>query len=303
MLVRPDRTHHSPPYSRLKGMIRPSQHSASLRRDDEHRGAYGITIHGLEQAAWAMVPQPIRATRIHIEIEAHTNPPNRPSSLTGTDADLGLVGGGRLRMHRGESTWRFTFPTAAVAADVLHPFLAPAAALTQLWAGHDALHAGAFETPSGAVLLLGGKADGKSTTLAWIATERNLPVLSDDLAVIADSTVLAGPRFIDLRKPIGAPAASLARGGTRQRLALEPCSPTRPIAGIVILGWGASVALRPTESGSRLGKLAAQRMFGTRLETDPRRLLDLAALPMLTFTRPQQLDALPAVDAILDYFS
>jgi hypothetical protein len=44
-------------------------------------------------------------------------------------------------------------------------------------------------------------------------------------------------------------------------------------------------------------------MFATRLEPDPQRLLDLAALPILTFTRPQQLDALPAADAILDYFS
>jgi hypothetical protein len=49
------------------------------------------------------------------------------------------------------------------------------------------------------VLVFGPKAAGKSTTLAWLAEHLGLTIISDDLAVVVDGAVLAGPRSIDLR--------------------------------------------------------------------------------------------------------
>src|SRR5204862_5782827 len=122
------------------------------------------------------------------------------ASLDGTAADLPLVGGGRLRMRRGDERAVFSFAELPPDEDLLHPYLAPAAALAHLWAGREALHGGAFATSAGAVALFAEKDGGKSTTLAWLAAEHRLPVLADDLVVLRNGAVLSAPRCLDLRR-------------------------------------------------------------------------------------------------------
>lgn len=257
-------------------------------------GTYGLRIHGLESAASAM--QPVAAHAAELTVECRVSPTTagdgRLSEITGDGADLRLLGGGRLRMRRGAHRVTFSFAQLPSVDDLVHPYLAPAAALAQLWQGNEAYHAGAFAGGAGAVLLLGGKEDGKSTTLAWIARRHRLPVIADDLAVIVDGAVLAGPRCIDVRAnseidPDALGGDRVVRGEERRRVALPAAPPALPVAAVVCLGWGERPALEPRPVAERLPTLLGQRMFRAHVPADPVAVLELARLPMLTLNRPR----------------
>jgi hypothetical protein len=255
-------------------------------------GAYGLRIEGLETAAAWMHCLPASAPCLRVEIVVRAGAHDQPSEVSPECVNLRLVGRGRMLMRRGDDRARFTFAAPPRGPDVLHPYLASAAALAQLWAGREALHAGAFATPAGAVLLLGGKEGGKSTTLAALAREHRVAVVADDLAVIERGSVLAGPRCIDLRS-IGAVEPRLTEGGEpvrgagRLRLTVPAVPAVMPIAATVSLGWGTRVDLRPVEPSQRIGELLAQRMYGALLPVDHDAFLGLAALPVMKLMRPR----------------
>ena len=229
------------------------------------------------------------------------------SSLDGTAADLPLVGGGRLRMRRDDERALFSFPELPPDEDLLHPYLAPAAALAHLWAGREALHGGAFATSAGAVALLAEKEGGKSTTLAWLAVEHRLPVLSDDLLVVRSGAVLSGPRCVDLRRTrtlngLDLDTGHVVRGGERLRLSLPPTASETPLIGSVVLRWGLRTRLDEPVAADRLRELLPHRMYGDRLGGDQPALLQVAALPMLIVTRPRGEEGLrEAALALSDY--
>lgn len=268
------------------------------------RGAYGLRILGLAGAAEWMQPLSASAPALRVEVEATADVDERESRVDGDAADLRLLGGGRLRMRRGDRAARFRFADTPPDEDLLHPYLAPAAALEQLWSGREALHAGAFAAGAGAVLLLAGKEGGKSTTLAWLAAECAVQVLADDLAVIADGSVLAGPRCLDLRGGSVLPADGLVVRGDRTRVTLARAPAQAPLAAAVVLRWGERVALEPVAPGDRLALLLPERMYSNRLAPDPSTILDLAALPMLELTRPRGERGLhDGAAALVRYFS
>jgi hypothetical protein len=275
-------------------------------------GAYGLRIHGLEAASSSL--QPVAEGSAELAVDWHlatsaSSDDERPSELTTDRADLRLLGGGRLRMARGDGRVTFSLPQPPSVDELVHPYLAPAAALAQLWQGNEALHAGAFATGSGAVLLLGGKEDGKSTTLAWIARRHRLPVIADDLAVIVGGSVLAGPRCIDVRAnseidPDALGGEQVVRGEERRRVTLSPAPGALPIVAVVCLRWGDGPALEQRSVAERLPTLIGQRMFHAQLALDPVSVLDLAGLPMLTLTRPRGERGLEAgIELLLDHLT
>jgi len=242
-----------------------------------------------------------------VEVVADATIDRRESRLDVGEADLRLLGGGRLGMCRGDPRVRFSFRERPTDADLLHPYLAPAAALAQLWAGQEALHGGAFATPDGAVALLGEKQGGKSTTLAWLHAKHRVSVLCDDLIVVADRSVFAGPRCLDLRaagslrRLLDAGARSV-RGGDRLRVSL-PLGPAKaPLAAIVLLRWGPRTAVRPVPLAARIGRLLPHRMYAGRIAAEPLAMLDLIALPMVVLTRPRgEVGLRDGTAALLDY--
>jgi hypothetical protein len=264
-------------------------------------GAYGLRVDGLDGAERWMQEQPPAAPRL--EIRAIQAPPDRsPSRLDGQAADLALLDGGRLRARRDEGVVRFSLPVVPSPAELLHPYLAPAAALTWQWAGREALHAGAVQVGAGAVLVLGAKEAGKSTLLEWLAREAGLAVIADDLAVIDGGRVLAGPRSIDLRSGSHA-EGSRVRGHGRERMTLPAARAATPVIGTVVLDWEPELEVALVPAIRRLGLLAAQRTYPP-LEGDPAALLDLAARPMFTLSRRRDLGQLePAAMALLERFS
>jgi hypothetical protein len=233
--------------------------------------------------------------------------PHRPTwPLVFVELEQGAVGG--RREHLGEDGATITFQDAVAeirrtpprvtftfagepALDgVVHPYLSPAAGLLAHWHGHECLHAGAFVHGGTAWGLVAGRGGGKSTTLARLALD-GVPVVSDDLLVLGDGTVFAGPRAIDLR---GEPARRLGVGeplgvlGTRARwrLRLPAVEASVRLGGWVFLEWGASLSAIPVSAGPRLERLARERMIRRR-PTEPLALLRLASLPAVEVRRPR----------------
>ena len=73
-------------------------------------GAYGLNIVGLAGAEEWMQALPHCSPPLRVETAREATPNLEGSSLDGTTADLRLVGGGRLRMRRGDERAVFSFP-------------------------------------------------------------------------------------------------------------------------------------------------------------------------------------------------
>jgi hypothetical protein len=265
-------------------------------------GAYGLRVAGIPGAARWMQPQ--RSDAPLIEVFVEQAPEDRsPSHIDEDRADLGMQSGGRLRAVRGEEAVRFLLPAVPTDADLLHPYLAPAAALVWQWDGHEALHAGAIAIGGHAVIVIGKREAGKSTMLAWLARAQGATVVSDDLAVLHPDGVLAGPRSVDLRPgPTDLTGVSV-RGGERLRVDLPPAPPAVPVAGSVLLRWGPKLAMNPVPAAERIRALGEERSY-YRLKGDPSAILDLAGKPMFTLVRPRESSILPAAtEALLERFA
>jgi hypothetical protein len=247
-----------------------------------------------------------------LRVEAHRGEPDDATEQVderSVDVHLQGLGHVRMRMERDTRRARYWFIHPPPPADLLHPYLAPAAALAHVWDGREAIHGGAFAAPAGAVLLLGGKEAGKSSLLTWLAAELGCEVLADDLCVLSDGAVLPGPRCVDLREPTVRRFGTrwngrVVRSSERLRLAL-PAGAAEPVAvaGTVVLGWSESVRVQPIPPSERLALLAPQRYFGA-LEADPVAVLDLVCKPMFRLERPPDLEVLPTTaEALLRRFS
>ena len=270
-------------------------------------GAYGLRIEGLAEAQQWMQPLPDRAPRLWVEKTRIERESARESWLQRGAADVRLIGGGRLRIRQTDRRARFSFPEPPSDEDLLHPYLAPAAALLHLWAGREAWHAGAFATSRGAVAVLAEKGAGKSTTLAWLASHHEAAVLSDDLVVVRRESVLSGPRCLDLRDdtPVhdfDLEAVRPVRNAERLRVTLSIAPHEAPLIATALLRWGQHTRVERPAPADRLRELLPHRMFGHRVAGDPQAILKLAALPMVIITRPRGRDGLQATgNLLLDY--
>jgi hypothetical protein len=289
-------------------------------------GAYGFRVEGLGQrAARWLVPQEPQAPLLSVErvrITAAMTPPLR-SRVDDAEAELLLRSRGWLQARAGDSVVRFVVDRDLDDAALVHPYLAPAAALHCAWRGQETLHAGAVVIGSEAVLLLGAREAGKSTTLHHLAEREGIAVLADDLAVIsrrepgadggdrangADARpleVLAGPRSIDLRAAAEdrSEVGERVRDGERVRLQLGEAPARVPLRGWVLLEWGDRLDLEPIEAQTRLETLARSRSYYF-LHGDPRGVLELAALPAYRLRRPRERSSLSGTaSSLLGAFS
>jgi hypothetical protein len=256
-------------------------------------GCYGFRVTGLEAAADLMVAAPPAWPDLAVaRAEPNGEPPDR--DVVGSDAArLPLAGGGWIEVEPGRVAFRMDRPRPD--GDILHPYLAPAAALAARWAGRESFHAGALLAGGGAWGVLGGKEDGKSTLLARLALD-GCGVVSDDLLVVEEGAAMAGPRCIDLR---GSAAERLGAGdpmglvGVRERwrLRLGGVPASAPLLGWVLLEWAPAVAVTPVRGSERLLALPAHRSVQLS-PRDPETLLALSSLPVWRLSRPRRWDEL-----------
>jgi hypothetical protein len=265
------------------------------------KGAYGFVLTGVEGAEELLVAGPgwhplALVRRVGIS-DAEVD------SLGEDRARLRLVGGGEVFLERDRARATYTTPKPLSTEDLVHPYLAPAAAIAARWHGRESFHAGAFIV-GGAWVILGEKGAGKSSTLASLA-QRGIGVLADDVVVVDDERVFAGPRTVDLRDD-AAHALMLGTrlpggsGRERWRVALDPVAPEVELRGWILATWSAGpaelVAVPPSD---RLRLLARSRVIGVATER-PDLLLRLAGLPAWEYRRPAGWDGFESgIDQLL----
>jgi hypothetical protein len=274
----------------------------SSRSAPSELGAYGLRLDGVELAGDLLVPAEPSWPRFRVG--SSLGEATEPTEHVDADhARLRLRSGGEILLDRRGGTIEFRVPHELSANEIVHPYLAPAAAVIGRWFGRESFHAGAFVAGGAAWAILGEREAGKSSTLARLALSGH-PVVCDDMLVLDGLNALAAPRSVDLR---GDAARELGAGeflgvvGARERWRLsldgDPGSP--PLAGWIFLAWGERVEVVPVPPAERLTRIVPHR--GVRLPpTDPGLLLDLAALPGWELRRPPGWASLPAaVDALL----
>jgi hypothetical protein len=285
-------------------MARPVQ--AFVDAANIHLGAYGIRLRGLDGAAELLV-EVDRDAPLYT-VAAEVGEASEPGEhVDETRARLRLRSGGEIAIEREAATVRYRVPHRVREDELVHPYLAPAAAVIGRWLGRESMHAGAFAVGGRALGVVGSREAGKSSTLAWLA-RAGVDVLCDDMLIVDGDRPFAGPRSIDLRadaaarlevgEPIGMTGAR-----ERWRLVLGPTADSSRLVGWVFLAWGPRVQARPLPARERIPRLAAER--GLRLP--PVRedaLLALASLPAWELSRPQAWESLPeAADLLLELAS
>jgi len=261
-------------------------------------GCYGFRIEGVDEARRLLVAAPAEWPRLTLASARAVAGGAPETDVVGPrTAVLPLHRDGWMEIERSVPRITFHLPQEARHEELVHPYLAPGAAVLARWAGRESFHAGAVLGDGGAWAVLGDRESGKSSTLGWLALQGHR-VLADDLLVLDSGAALAGPRCIDLRPDA---AAHLGAGepigvvGTRERwrLRLEPVPARVPLCGWIALEWGPDVAVEPVRGANRMLTLIPHR--SVRLEPPAAgALIELASLPVLALRRPRSWDSLAA---------
>lgn len=207
-----------------------------------------------------------------------------------------------LHLSREPLTLTVTSPSPVSDTDLVHPFSAFVGSVVARWSRRTALHGATVVVDGRAWIVLGSPGSGKSTLAVALST-RDVEVMADDLSVITDGHVLAGPAVSDLRPEasshldLGVRSSEVGRA--RFRVELPPAPRTRPVGGFLELGWGSRVAtsrLRPADALRVLGENEALSLGPSY----PTAFLELLQYPFFTLERPQSWAALDAtIDLLL----
>lgn len=278
-------------------MLPPSPHRDSTRIQTLPGSCYGINWRG--ESLSSSLLGPCRRTWPTVRV-IQDETPDMSLPETGVDeVAVRLISGGHILLRRRLDQATYSVPVALDGEELIHPYLAPAAATFSGWYGREAYHAGAFTFEGSAFALVGDREAGKSTTLAWLA-DTGSQVLCDDLLVLDGGAVLPGPRCIDLRETsaqrlgVGQPLPSVRSGG-RWRMRL-PASRSAPLRGWIFLGWGDDLEVRPLSPTERLDLIL--RLGRPANATAP---LNFAELPALQLVRPKVWESLPlALDRLFE---
>lgn len=249
-------------------------------------GARGLLRNGIgDEPTWRV--------RREVGTDAARSPLER---ITDAEALLPLGDGGTAHVDRTTSTTTLRTPASLTDREVVHPYLSSTAVVTALWRGFPALHAGAVLIDGGVFAVLGERGAGKSTAV-WSLLQAGALHVSDDIVVVRDAGVLPGPRCVDLRRPaahrlgVGEDLGVVGRR-ERWRVAVAGDLPADlPLRGFVHLAWSPDgrTSVEPVALAERLPAVAAA--FAARVPRHPpRSIMQLAAVPAVRWSRPQDLD-------------
>jgi hypothetical protein len=225
---------------------------------------------------------------------------HKADELSDEHAVIVFQHGGEVGIEREPLRATFTTPSELGETELLHPYLAPVAAVCSRWLGRFALHGGGL-LADGAWAVLGDREGGKSSLLAALALDGR-DIVSDDVLVTDGDVVFAGPRAIDLRGPAAdhlATGTALGVVGARERWRhrLPAIDPLSPLRGWVFLSWADDIEVVRLPVSERLSRLVASRALISPPE--PGLLLRLASLPAYELRRPAEWGSLPEATARL----
>jgi hypothetical protein len=269
-------------------------------------GAYGLRLDNVERARPLLVAASHSWPRLKIRRRLGEGG-GKHDWMTEAAASLKLQNGGEIAVDRARSEATFVLPRRVGTAEIVHPLLAPVAAVMAYWLGRQSFHAGAFVAGGKVWGIVGERGAGKSTTVARLALE-GVPIVCDDMLILDGHMAHVGPRSVDLRREA---AGRLGVGqyigvvGARERwrLPVDQLPGELTLGGWIFLAWGDRLQATTISGPNRFVRLAGNR--GTRLpERSPDALLDLASLPAWELVRPRRWSSLPeAVACLLDTVS
>lgn len=246
-------------------------------------GAYGFVLMGLEGTSTWLNKAP--DDWVDVAVRQRRGSGVQATHIGQNDADVALIGGRSLRLRRTPPAVDYIATSRASPDLLVHPLLAPAAAVHARWQEWTPLHAGAFVSNGRAWLLAGPREGGKSTTLAALSV-MGYPIVSDDLIVIRGGMAMAGPRSVDLReKGPFHDAQDLGLVGERRRfrLSLPPVAAETPVGGIISLTWSSSPEAKP----ARVDDKAKVLRGSLPMPISPQQMLSLLGLPIYEIARPE----------------
>ena len=266
-------------------------------------GAYGLRIAGIAGAEAMLVTASEDWPIVRLSVRIGTDDAGT-ERFDDRKAHLRLRTGGYVDIDRDTGHAVFTVPSPLSPEALVHPYLAPVAAVTAHWYGRESFHAGGIAIGSTVWSIVGDRHSGKSSTLAGLA-QRGVDVVSDDVLVVQGPEPFAGPRTIDLRadaaRVLGV-GDGIGQIGARERwrMRLAPLDRALTMGGWVFCRWADETALVPVPGSETLQRLLQRRGLTVRPER-PEAYLPFAALPAWELRRPRSWDALPgALDRLID---
>ena len=268
-------------------------------------GIYGFAVDGIDEPERYLLPAEPGWPRLTIVRNGAQDgiPAREPGTVRVEPerAEIWMTAGDRIEIDRATLTVRFSTRKALHDRVVLHPCLGLPASIASYWMGRQALHGGAFRHESGVFALMGVREAGKSSTLAWLLG-RGHEIYSDDILILDQGALFAGPRSVDLRDKAAAVLGGedLGMVGNRMRWRLDPgaVEAVAPLAGVVHLEWGDRVSVERLGSGESLPSLV-QNFVVQPKRAESLAYLELASLPAWRFTRPRDLTRIDEVNAQL----
>ncbi len=257
-------------------------------------GAYGLQLTGIEGAEASLVRA--EAAWPSFDLEVHvTEPEDGSEYLDRETARIRLRTGGWIGIDRAAGRAVFAVPEALSAEELVHPLLAPVAAVAAHWHSRESLHGGGFAFQDRAWGVIGDRMGGKSSLLAALA-QRDVAVVADDVLVVEGRDVFAGPRTVDLRADAAQQLGigdniGVAGARERWRLRLPSVQPRLRLNGWIFTVWGDTHELVRLPASETLVRLLRNRATNVRPDR-PEAFLQLSALPAWELRRPRSWDGL-----------
>lgn len=259
-------------------------------------GAYGFRITGVGTAGRLLGEAP--GDWPLLDVRQMLGPiPEVTSVITDDAASVELLPSGIAELDRAAGTAVYLLEVPLSVEALVHPYLAPAAAIHAAWRGWEPYHAAGVVIDGAVWGIAGDRGVGKSTLVAAFHAAGHT-VMTDDLLVIRDTEAMRGPRTVDLRSPdaerFGA-TRDLGVAGMRRRwrIDLGEAPPTAPFAGWIYPAWADGIEISDLSLAARLERTPQHRAVSFR-PVEPDHAMWMAGRRALHFGRPRSWDALEA---------
>src|SRR5262245_35340945 len=131
-------------------------------------GAYGLQPSGVPGLERSLVEAPAPWPEFTVLVE-HGTGDCVVEHVDTASARVRLRTGGCIDIDRATALARFTVPVTLSADELVHPYLAPVAAVSAHWFGRESFHGGGIALGGAAWGLLGDRHDRQSSLLAALA--------------------------------------------------------------------------------------------------------------------------------------
>jgi hypothetical protein len=275
--------------------------STNTAQTNSPLGAYGLRISGVQGADAVLVPASENWPAVDVTVEIGRLEADG-EFVDDDHARIQLRTGGWIQLDREPGRAHYTVPARLSPDELVHPFLAPAAAVYGHWHGRENIHGGGLALRDTAWGIVGDRLGGKSSLLAALAVAGS-DILCDDVLAVDGREVFAGPRTVDLRKDAAAALGigeeiGLAGARERWRLRLGPLDRPLALGGWVFTEWSGELDMKRLPASETLTRLFRNRSL--RLPPrDPTAFLQLGALPAWELRRPRSWASLPATIELL----